>query len=557
MKIKKLLSQLVSNSIIESQVSKKLPNIDNFDVIIDRPKIAEHGDFSTNLPLILAKICKMSPQKISEIIIENICSHKAINHVTFANPGFINFFINNDYFYDELKKIQSQGLDYFKNNYGRKQKLQLEFVSVNPTGPLHVGHARGAVIGSSLSKILELSSYDVEREYYINDAGNQMRLFNHSLIERVKEIINENYKIVNISYPGEYLIDLAKNVIKELNLSEGSDLNSKNLEKITSLALSITINNIKKTLEKLNVEFDSWFNESKLLEDNFFQKIIKKLSEDDLVFLKDGAKWFKGTKLGLGDDIVLIRSDDGGPTYFGTDLAYHYNKFLIRKFDKVINIWGADHHSHVSRMYSILKAFEINNQKLEIILNQIVNFKNDGNSLKFSKRNNVLVTIDELIDEVGVDACRFIFLSRSPDTQMDFDLKLAKLQSSENPVYYVQYAYARMCSIIRSAEIKQINFSNANLNILTHKDEINLIKKLIQLPEIILKCAQMRQTHHITNFSMEFAKLLQKFYESCRVISEKEEEKDLSASRLRLVENSKQALGYILEIMGMSKPEKM
>ncbi|MBC63105.1 MAG: arginine--tRNA ligase [Chloroflexi bacterium] len=551
MKIKKIISRLLVDSIIRSQSLGLIPVLENFDVIIDRPKISEHGDFSTNLPLTLSKVCKMPPKKISEIIVENINSDPSINSIKFAPPGFINFFIDKDYFYEELEKIQNDGLDYFRNNYGKKQNIQIEFVSVNPTGPLHVGHARGAVIGSSLYNILKLSNYNVEREYYINDAGNQMRLFNDSLIERVKETLDENYKVKEISYPGEYVIQLARKIINE------HELNTGNVEKIKSLALTDTISEIKNTLEKLNVKFDAWFNESSLLESNFLEKIIKKLSSEDLVYDKDGAKWFKGSNLGLEDDIVVIRSEDGGPTYFGTDLAYHYNKFLVRKFDKVINIWGADHHSHVARIYSILDAFEIDDKKLEIILNQIVNFKNDGDTLKFSKRNNVLVTIDELIEEVGVDACRFIFLSRSPDTQMDFDLKLAKVQSSENPVYYVQYAYARMCSILRTAENKKIDFSNSNLSLLIHDDEINLIKKIVQLPEVILKCCQLRQTHHITNFSMEFAKLLQKFYESCRVISEKVEEKDLSASRLRLVEISRHVLGYTLDIMGMSKPDKM
>ena len=551
MKIKKIISRLLVDSVTKSQSLGHIPRIDSFDVIIDRPKISDHGDFSTNIPLVLSKACKMSPKKISDILIENINSNSSIQEIEFAHPGFINFFITKDYFYQELEKIQNDGLDYFRNNYGLKQKIQLEFVSVNPTGPLHVGHARGAVIGSSLYNILKLSNYNVEREYYINDAGNQIRLFNDSLIERARETLDENYHAKEISYSGEYVTQLVKKIIAEY------EINNKNIEKITSYALSTTISAIKDTLEKLNVKFDSWFNESTLLESNFFQKIIEKLSSQDLVYIHDGAKWFKGSNLGLDEDIVLIRSEDGGPTYFGTDLAYHYNKFLVRKFDKVINIWGADHHSHVARIYSILKAFEIDDNKLEVILNQIVNFKNDGDTLKFSKRNNVLVTIDELIEEVGVDACRFIFLSRSPDTQMDFDLKLAKVQSSENPVYYVQYAYARMCSIKKTAENKKIDFSNSDLSLLIHEDEINLIKKIVQLPEVILKCCQLRQTHHITNFSMEFAKLLQKFYESCRVISENEEDKDLTASRLRLVEISRHVLGYTLDIMGMSKPDKM
>jgi arginyl-tRNA synthetase len=284
---------------------------------------------------------------------------------------------------------------------------------------------------------------------------------------------------------------------------------------------------------------------------------LKFLEDADLIVERDGAKWFAATKLGLEEDIVVIRSGDGGPTYFGTDIAYHHEKFMERKFDRVVNVWGADHHGHVARMHALLQAFGLNPDRLTIILNQIVNFSNEGESLKFSKRNNVMVTVDELIEEVGADATRFTFLSRAPESHMEFDLGLAKTQSSENPVYYVQYAHARMASILRTATERKITFESADLSLLVHKHELELIRKIIELPAVVERSAERLEPHHLPHFALELARSLQRFYESCRVVSSEEDELPISQARLQLVEAAKVALSRTLSLMGMSSPDRM
>jgi arginyl-tRNA synthetase len=285
--------------------------------------------------------------------------------------------------------------------------------------------------------------------------------------------------------------------------------------------------------------------------------VLKLLEDSDLIVERDGAKWFAATKLGLDEDIVVIRSGDGGPTYFGTDIAYHHQKFFERKFDRVINVWGADHYGHVARMKALMQAFGIDPDRLKIIINQIVNFKDDGKSVKFSKRNNVMVTIEELLDEVGADACRFIFLSRAPESHMEFDLGLAKSQSSENPVYYVQYAHARMCSILRVADERSITFDSADLSLLTHERELDLIRKLIELPAVVERSAERLEPHHLPHFAMELAKSLQRFYETCRVVSSKPEDLEISRARLQLVDAARFVLSRTLGLMGMTAPERM
>ena len=318
-----------------------------------------------------------------------------------------------------------------------------------------------------------------------------------------------------------------------------------------------TIDSIRHTLERLGFFYDQWFHESGLLSSGRFDQVMDFLKDSNLIVDRDGAQWFAATKLGLDEDIVVIRSGDADPTYFATDIAYHHEKFIARKFDRVINVWGADHHGHIARMHAVLTAFGLDPGRLTIILNQIVNFKNEGESLKFSKRNNVMVTVEELLDEVGSDACRFTFLSRSPESHMEFDLGLAKRQSSENPVYYVQYAHARMASILRAAGEKGINFNFADLDLLVQAQELDLIRKIIELPTVVQRSAERMEPHHLPHFAMELAKSLQRFYEHCRVVSSEKKDIEISRARLQLVDAARIALRQTLSLMGMSSPERM
>ncbi|MQG30377.1 MAG: arginine--tRNA ligase, partial [SAR202 cluster bacterium] len=440
---------------------------------------------------------------------------------------------------------------------GSGKNVQVEFVSVNPTGPLHVGHARGAVIGSSLANVLEAAGYDVQREYYVNDAGNQMRVFYDTLYSRYMQAAGHDVPLPDPAYPGEYLQELAADLLNDLGDNAVSKDRADATAELAPEGLKRTLADIRRVLELLGVTYDQWFYEGELFRTGRFEQVLELLEDSELIVERDGAKWFAATKLGLEEDIVVIRSGGGGPTYFGTDIAYHHQKFFERKFDRVINVWGADHHGHVARMNALMQAFGIDPDRLRIIINQIVNFKDDGESVKFSKRNNVMVTIEELLDEVGADACRFIFLSRSPESHMEFDLGLAKSQSSENPVYYVQYAHARMCSIARVADERKIGFDSADLSLLVHERELDLIRRLIELPAVVERSAERLEPHHLPHFAMDLAKSLQRFYESCRVVSSEPEDLEISRARLQLVDAARVVLGRTLGLMGMTAPERM
>ncbi|MBT6708107.1 MAG: arginine--tRNA ligase, partial [Chloroflexi bacterium] len=403
MQITATLSKLVSEALESTQSSGSLPAAGDVEIKIERPKLAEHGDFSTSLPLALARTMRMAPMQIAEAIAAEIPEHQMVGAVTHAAPGFVNFTLSTEWLQSQVDAVRSAGDDYGSVNLGAGQSVQVEFVSVNPTGPLHVGHARGAVIGSSLANVLEAAGYDVQREYYVNDAGNQMRVFYDTLYSRYMQAAGHDVPLPDPAYPGEYLQDLAADLLKDLGDGAVSKEKSEAIAELAPESLQRTLEQIRGVLELLGVSYDKWFHESTLLSTGRFDEVLKFLEDADLILERDGAKWFAATKLGLEEDTVVIRSGEGGPTYFGTDIAYHHEKFLERRFDRVINVWGADHHGHVARMHALLKAFGLDPDRLTIILNQIVNFKNEGESLKFSKRNNVMVTVEELLEEVGAD----------------------------------------------------------------------------------------------------------------------------------------------------------
>ena len=557
MQITDTLATLVSEALETAQASGSLPAAGDVDIKIERPKLAEHGDFSTSLPLALARSMRMAPLQIAEAIAAAMPENAIVGNVTHAAPGFVNFTLSTTWLQSQIDSVRESGDNYGSVDTGAGKSVQVEFVSVNPTGPLHVGHARGAVIGSSLANVLAAAGYEVQREYYVNDAGNQMRVFYDTLYSRYMQAAGHDVPLPDPAYPGEYLQELAANLLKDLGDGEVSKEKSEAIADLAPESLKRTLDEIRGVLGKLGVTYDQWFHESDLLSSGRFDEVLKYLEDADLVADRDGAKWFAATKLGLEEDTVIIRSDDGGPTYFGTDIAYHHEKFLERKFDRVINVWGADHHGHVARMKALLQAFGLDPDRLTIILNQIVNFSNEGESLKFSKRNNVMVTVEELLEEVGADSCRFTFLSRSPESHMEFDLGLAKTQSSENPVYYVQYGHARMASILRTAAERKISYDSADLSLLTHKRELELIRKIIELPAVVERSAERLEPHHLPHYAMELARSLQRFYEDCRVVSSEQDELEISRARLQLVEAAKVALSRTLSLMGMSSPERM
>ena len=432
----------------------------------------------------------------------------------------------------------------------------VEFVSVNPTGPVHVGHTRGAVLGSTLANILDAAGYDVTREYYVNDAGNQMQLFYRSVLAAYKRTLGQEADMPDKGYEGKYIFDLAQ----EISMSEGTKFldqsDEQALMEIGDIGRRKMVDSIKDDLSKIGVEFDNWFSERTLFQNGEYDTIIELLSNNHYLSEREGAMWFNSTMLGDDKDNVVVRSS-GEPTYFASDIAYHYNKFIQRGYDSVVDIWGADHQGHVPRMKSAVEALGIERDRLTVLISQMVTLKSEGEVLRVSKRTGNLVTLRELAEEVGTDACRFFFLARTPSTQMEFDLELAKKESSENPVYYVQYAHARNASILSLARERNIDWSQGDVSLLTHSAELELIRAMLQLPELVDQMAENLEPHHLPRYATELANSFHNFYENCRVVSSNDEDNAMTAARLKLVESAQIVFHRSLELMGMSSPERM
>lgn len=556
MRTSEAISELVSTALTAAQESGALPAAGDVEIAVEKPKQAEHGDFSSSVALSLARVMRMAPLAIAEQIVEHLPDSPLVGSASVAAPGFVNFTLADSWLVSQIDEILAAGHAYGNVDEGKGQKVQVEFVSVNPTGPLHVGHARGAVLGSGIASVLAAAGYEVQREYYVNDAGAQMRVFYDTLYARFMQAAGKDVSLPDPAYPGEYLADLAKEILAE-NQDIVDDDKTQVLAKISPIALERTLAEIKAVLSSLGIEYDNWFYESSLTETGTLEHTLDLLEKNGYLVEKDDARWFKSTAFGEDEDDVVIRSGEQIPTYFGTDLAYHYNKFLERKFDRVINVWGADHHGHVSRLKAAVQALGGDPEDLTIILNQIVSFKNEGETVRFSKRKGNIVTVEELVEEVGADACRFIFLSRTANAQMEFDLALATKQSSENPVYYVQYAHARLASILRNASDQGISSDGADLALLTHPAEFDLLRRLIELPDVVYRSAKSLEPHYLPYYAMELAKTLQRFYEQCRVISEDEADLPVTKARLKLVETAKTVFARTLDLMGMSAPERM
>lgn len=551
--LKQKLIELLTRAAVEAQQSGKLPSVALPEVVIERPQNPEHGDYASSLPLKLARATGISPLTIANDIVSLIASTPEIDRVVVAPPGFINFTLKSDWLTSQVNSILEAGDSYGNIELGQDSRVQIEFVSVNPTGPLHVGHGRGAILGSTLATVLTAAGYKVEKEYYINDAGSQIDVFCRSLYARYQQCLGVEAEMPSDGYLGNYMVELAKEIIAEdgdrlRNLPE-----TEAISRLGQLGIKKIISQIKADLELLGVNFDVWFNERSLYDNGQYQAAMSLLHQGGYISEKEGATWFVSTALGEDKDNVVIRSD-GSPTYFATDIAYHYDKFLKRKFDKVINIWGADHLGHVSRMKAVIDALGINPEQLKVIISQMVTLRRGGELIRVSKRTGDIVTLHELVEEVGADVCRFFFLSRSADSQMDFDLELAKRQSADNPVYYVQYAHARIASILRLAQQKGIDYRDSDVSLLTTEPELTLIRKMLLLPEIVELIAHTLEPHHLTYYAQDLATVFHSFYKQCRVISQNEA---LTKARLRLVAATKTVLSRTLHLMGMTAPESM
>jgi len=551
--VRRELARCLQEAVAKAQQKGALASAAVPEVPIEHPQNPEHGDFASGLPLKLARAMKMSPMEIAEKVSEHIVPPPQIDRFWIAEPGFINFILREDWLGTEVESVLSAGESYGDIDLGQGKRVQVEFVSVNPTGPLHVGHGRGAVLGSTLANVLTVSGYAVEKEYYTNDMGNQIDNFGRSLYARYRQCLDQEAAMPSDGYYGNYMINLAKEIIKEQGNGFLSLPENEAASRLAEVGVARMLQGIKQDLELLNVVFDNWFSERSLYQGGQYGKAMELLQSGGYMAKKENATWFESSSLGEDKDNVLVRSD-GSPTYFASDVAYHYNKFLERKFDRVIDIWGADHQGHVPRMKAVLKALGQDPEQLQVIICQLVTLRRGQEIVKVSKRSGDIITLQEVVDEVGSDACRFLFLSRSADSQMDFDLELAKRQSEDNPVYYVQYAHARIASILQLAKQREIDCSQGDVSLLTTEPELTLIRRLILLPEIVERVAVTLEPHHLPYYALDLATVFHSFYKQCRVVSGDEA---LTRARLKLVQATQIALAKVLHLMGMTAPEKM
>jgi arginyl-tRNA synthetase len=551
-KILKILENALNISVQKGQ----LPEVSLSYMEVDAPGNPEHGDYAANVALILAAQARQNPRKIAQIIQDNIDDPENIIEKTqIAGPGFINFFIKDNIWHQTLKNIDEQQEKFGCLDFGCGKKVQVEFVSANPTGPLHIGHARGAVVGDVITNLLTVAGYRISKEYYINDAGNQMNNLGKSVLLRYRELSGEKIEFPETCYRGDYIKDIAGEIIKK----EGDKYLHSNEEEtisyFTSLAGQAILEEIKVDLRDFGVVFDEYFSEKELYTNNGVTKLLDKLQKQGFVYSDGETLWFKTTDFGDDKDRVVIRKN-GEPTYFAADIAYHQNKFS-RDFEMVIDIWGADHHGYMPRMWAGVQALGYDKNALKIILVQLVNLLRGGTPVAMSTRSGEFVTLREVLDEVGRDAARYNFLMRRSDSHLDFDLELAKKQSSENPVYYVQYAHARICSIVRMAQERGIAlpvYADCDLSVLNEPEEKTLIKLLVRYPETIYGAAKSLEPHRITFYLNELAGIFHSYYNKNKVISDNDQ---LTAARLFLIKEIRIVLKNALKILGVSAPEKM
>ena len=545
------LRQIILDATERAQAEQQLPAVAVPEVLVERPAHAAHGDYATSLPLRMARAARMEPLGIASAIATHIALPDSVAAVQVAPPGFLNFHLANSWLTEQVNGVLAAGSSFGAVSLGAGKRVQVEYVSANPTGPLHVGTGRGAALGDSLARVLERAGYTVEREYYVNDAGSRMEAFNNSVYARYAQHFGVARDVPEDGYPGDYLIDIAAAIAA----SEGDRFLREPEEtaalQLGRLAMDRLIGEARADLDRLNVRFDSWFNEQSLFDSGKVQRALATLRERGFVVDREGATWFASSSLGDDKDNVLVRSN-GLPTYFASDIAYHYDKLVDRNYDLAVDIWGADHQGHVPRMKSVAGALGVDQSRLVVLIYQLVNLLRDGKPVSMGKRTGTFVSLREALDEVGPDAIRFFLVGRSPDAMMDFDLDLAKTQSDVNPVYYVQYAHARIASILRRAE--DIDYGGGDVSLLTHEAELALIRKMLMLPEIVADAATSLAPHPLPYYAQELATAFHSFYTECRVIGE---DPELTRAHLKLVAASKTALAAVLDLIGVTAPEQM
>ncbi|MDD6666244.1 MAG: arginine--tRNA ligase [Eubacterium coprostanoligenes] len=551
------LNEAIALAVEKATQSGDLPEAEMPKFIIEKPADKKNGDFSSNIAMAGARAYHQAPRMIAEAIVKNFSLDGGyIDRCEIAGPGFINFYLSDKYYSDVLKDIVSSGDNYGRSDYGEGKKMLVEFVSANPTGPMHIGNARGGAIGDCLASVLDAAGYDVQREFYINDAGNQIEKFATSLEVRYLQECGRDVELPEDAYHGEDITVHARNFYSEVGDKYAECDSKERRDALVAYALPKNIAALEADLGKYRIKYDKWFRESTLHNDGSVQKIIEALKEKGVTYEQDGALWFKASEFGNDKDIVLIRAN-GIPTYIVPDIAYHYNKLVTRGYDKAIDVLGADHHGYIPRMKAALTALGLDADRLDIVIMQMVRLVRNGETIKLSKRSGKAITLNTLLEEVPIDAARFFFNLREPNSHFDFDLELAAKQSSENPVYYVQYAHARICSIIKKAADEGIGVTTPSeeaLNRLNSGEERDLISHLASLTDEIISAAKSYDPARITHYVIELATLFHKFYNAHRVVSG---DKELTEARLFLCTAVKNTIKNILVMLKVDVPESM
>lgn len=560
--IRQHLESLLAAAARTAIAAGELPDVALPDVTLERPKDVANGDFASTLPMRMARSAMRPPLEIARAIAARFPADATVDLPIVAPPGFINFRLSPSFVQAQVERVIALGDAYANLSLGAGRKAQVEFVSANPTGPLHVGNGRGAAIGDALAEALLAAGYEVEREYYVNDAGTQTDTFAETLYARYQQLAGRDVPIPADGYPGEYMVDLAREIRAESGDAFLGAPGAAAPPALGQLGIELMVKHIRQTLGAFGVHYDEWYSEKSLYSgEGTFDGVMALLRERGYLANREGATWFTSSELGEDKDNVVIRSD-GRPTYYASDIAYHYDKFIRRGFSLVIDVWGADHHGHVSRLKTATRAIGGDPDALHVLLYQLVVLKRGGQVVRLSKRGGEIITLDELIEEVGKDAARFFFLLRSPGAQMEFDLDLAVKQSSENPVFYVQYAHARLASIIERAREQGLDPAGGDVSLLGQPHELGLIREMMRLPEVIEAVATTFEPQHLPHYAMSLATAFHAFNDAfkqqgdpgLKVITE---DAALSRARLRLVLAAKVSLARVLGIMGMTAPDRM
>lgn len=563
MLIKHHLAELVQQAIKNAQEAKALPAFDAPQVSIERASKKEWGDYATSLPLKLAREAKRAPIQIAQVLAAHFPNDAAVAKADAAPPGFVNITLSDAWLTSQVEAILAEGENFGNLKPAHRQKIQVEHVSVNPTGPMHVGSGRNGAIGDTLANILQAAGHEIHREFYINDNGTQVRQFGRSLYATYAQAFGRDEPIPEDGYKGNYVIAMGKELATKYGERFLQKPRGQAERELGRLGIEKVVGDLRLTLERINIRFDNWFSELSLYDSGLFDLVFKSLQAKGLIYEKEDATWFAATELGLDKDAVLIRSPkiiaepDERPTYLASDVAYVWNKLAVRGFDRAIYVWGSDHHGDVPRVIAAARALGLDPNRVTILIYQFVNLRRGAEVVRMSKRTGEFVTLDELIEEVGPDAVRFMLIYQSANSTIDFDLDVAVKQSDENPVYYVQYAHARIASILKKAAESGATSEGGEVSLLTHPAELELIRAMLRLPETIELAAANFEPHHLPHYAIELAGIFHSFYKQCRVVSSDLNDAATTRARLKLVAAAKLTLARALTLMGVRAPESM